>query len=110
MQKMTEREKNIIGRIRDKVKEKDVSAEVILYGSHASGNAREGSDWDILILLDRENVTLKVEQDYRHYLLELELEIGEPISVTVYSKKSWKTRHSVTPLYRSINREGITLT
>ena len=107
---MTEREKHIIERIRDKVKEKDGSAEVILYGSHASGTAREGSDWDILILLDREEVNLKVEQDYRHYLLDLELEIGEPISVTVYSKKSWEIKHSVTPLYRSINREGITLT
>ena len=110
MKKITEREKYIIERIRDRVKEKDASAEVILYGSHASGNAREGSDWDILILLDMEEVNLKVEQDYRHYLLDLELEIGEPISVTVYSKKSWETRHSVTPLYRSINREGITLT
>jgi predicted nucleotidyltransferase len=107
---MTDREKYIIERIRDRVKEKDGSAEVILYGSHASGTAKQDSDWDLLILLDREDVTLKVEQDYRHYILDLELEIGEPISVIVHSKKSWTTRHSVTPLYRSISREGITLT
>jgi predicted nucleotidyltransferase len=107
---MTDREKYIIDRIRNTVRQKDSSAEVILYGSHAKGNAREGSDWDILILLDSEYINLKVEQDYRHYLLDLELEIGEPISVTVYSKKSWETRHSITPLYRSIIREGITLT
>lgn len=107
---MNEREKIIIECIRDRIKEKDASAEVILYGSHASGNAREGSDWDILILLDRADVNLKTEQEYRHHLLDLELEIGEPISVTVYSKKSWEIKHSVTPLYKSINREGITLT
>ena len=106
---MTEREKYIVERIKNRIKEKDNSAGVILYGSHASGNAKDGSDWDILILLDREEVSLKVEQDYRHYLLDLELEIGEPISVMVYSKKVWNTRHSVTPLYRSINREGIIL-
>ena len=107
---MTDREKYIIERIRDRVKEKNSSAEVILYGSHASGNAREGSDWDILILLDSEEVNLRIEQDYRHELLDLELEIGDPISVIVHSKKSWNTKHSVTPLYRSINKEGIIVT
>jgi predicted nucleotidyltransferase len=106
---LTDREKHIIQRIRDRIKEKDASAEVILYGSHAAGGAKEGSDWDILILLNKDNVSLKVEQDYRHYLLDLELEIGEPISVTVYSKNIWESRHSVTPLYRSINREGVSL-
>ncbi len=107
---MTAREKYIINRIRERVREKDYSAEVILYGSHAAGKAREDSDWDILILLDKEEVDLKVEQDYRHYLLDLELEIGEPISVTVHSKKNWETRYSVTPLYHSISNEGIILT
>ncbi|RPI69875.1 MAG: nucleotidyltransferase domain-containing protein [Ignavibacteriales bacterium] len=107
---MTKREKYIIELIRDKIKEKDHSAEVILYGSHASGNAKKYSDWDILILLDKEYVDLKDEQVYRHLLLDLELEIGEPISVTVYSKKSWNTRHAITPLFRNISREGITIT
>ena len=107
---MTEREKNIIRRIKDKVKEKNSSAEVILYGSHANGTAKEESDWDILILLDEDEVGLRDEQEYRHHLLDLELEIGEPISVMVYSKKCWKTRHSVTPLYRCISKEGISIT
>jgi|SRR3989339_192358 predicted nucleotidyltransferase len=106
---MTDREKNIALRIKNKIKERDSSAEIILYGSHASGTANEGSDWDILILLDREDVNLKTEQEYRHHLLDLELEIGEPISVMVYSKNRWDARHSITPLYRSISKEGITL-
>lgn len=106
---MTKRKKYIVQRIRDRIKEKDVSAEVILYGSHATGKANEDSDWDILILLDRDDITLKVEQEYRHHLLDLELEIGEPITVSVYSRKTWETRHSVTLLYRSINREGVPL-
>jgi len=52
---------------------------------------------------------LKIEQEFRHYLLDLELEIGEPISVYVYSKKTWENKHSVTPLYRSIKSDGIAL-
>ena len=106
---MTDKEKYIAERIKSRIKEKDSTAEVILYGSHAAGNAGENSDWDILILIDKEIVTLKIEQEFRHYLLDLELEIGEPISVYVYSKKTWESKHSVTPLYRSIKSDGIAL-
>jgi hypothetical protein len=50
-----------------------------------------------------------LEQEYRHHLLDLELEIGEPISVTVYSKKKWESEHAVTPLYKSIEEDGVVL-
>jgi hypothetical protein len=39
-----------------------------------------------MILLKQSNVNKKVEQIFRHHLLDLELEIGVPISVFVYSK------------------------
>ena len=106
---MTNKEKYIAQRIRDRIREKDASAEIILYGSHARGDVGMDSDWDILILLNKGNVTLKTEQEFRHYLFDLELEIGEPISVYVYSKKSWESLYSITPLYKSIKNEGIAL-
>jgi len=34
--------------------------------------AREDSDWDILILVDQEKVTLKDEQRFRHKLIDVE--------------------------------------
>ncbi|HET54508.1 MAG TPA: nucleotidyltransferase domain-containing protein [Ignavibacteria bacterium] len=107
---MTEKEKDITQKIKDKIREKDPDAKVILYGSRARGDYRENSDWDILILVDRESVSLKTEQEYRHHLLDLELEIGEPISVTVHSKKRWESEHSITLLYNSIKQEGVVLT
>lgn len=107
--KMTQREKNIADRIKEKIYEKDPTAKVILYGSRARGDYDMNSDWDILILVDKENATLQTEQEYRHHLLDLELEIGEPISVTVHSKKNWESKHSVTPLYKSINEDGVVL-
>lgn len=104
---MNQREQHIIGLIKSKIRKKDPEADIILFGSHAKGTANEDSDWDILILLKATNVSRKTEQEYRHELFDVELETGEPISTFVYSKTDWETKHSVTPLYYNISREGI---
>jgi uncharacterized protein len=106
---MTPREKHIFQLITRRIKELDSRAEVILYGSHARGQSRLDSDWDILILLDRDDVTLKIEQHFRHHLLDIELEIGEPISVIVRSKSIWESKYRITPIYKSIKTEGVQL-
>ena len=104
---MIRRKQHIIQLIRQKVNEIDNTAEVILYGSRARGDNKRDSDWDVMILLKQKNVDKKVEQTFRHHLLDLELEIGVPISVFVYSKSDWEGKYSVTPLFRSIKKEGI---
>jgi predicted nucleotidyltransferase len=107
---MTERERLIVNSIITKVQEKDPNAEIILYGSHARGDNHEESDWDILILLQDNNVDLKKEQEFRHHIFDLELEIGEPISVYVHSKNDWKQKYAYTPFFKNIKDEGILLT
>src|SRR4030042_994505 len=102
---MRRSEQNIIKKIRQKVNELDSSAEVILYGSRARGDNKIDSDWDILILLNKKNVDKNTEQVFRHHLFDLELEIGVPISVYVYSKQDWEGKYSVTPLFNSIKKE-----
>ena len=104
---MIRRKQHIIQLIRQKVNEIDNTAEVILYGSRARGDNKRDSDWDVMILLKQKNVDKKIEQTFRHHLLDLELEIGVPISVFVYSKSDWEGKYSITPLFRSIKKEGI---
>ena len=104
---MSGRKKHIIQLIRQKVNEIDKTAEVILYGSRARGDNKPDSDWDVMILLNRKNVDKKTEQTFRHNLLDVELEIGVPISVFVYSKSDWEGKYSMTPLFKSIKKEGI---
>ncbi|OFX59545.1 MAG: hypothetical protein A2046_07270 [Bacteroidetes bacterium GWA2_30_7] len=104
---MNLKEKYIIGLIKSKIQKKNPDADIILFGSHARGTANQDSDWDILILLNTSNVSRKTEQEYRHELFDVELETGEPISTFVYSKTDWETKHSVTPLYYNISKEGI---
>lgn len=94
------------GKIKEYVKAIDPEAEVRLFGSRARGDAREDSDWDILILTPKA-VNLKVEQAFRHKLFELELEYGQAISTFVYSNADWNGKYRVTPLFHNIKEEGI---
>jgi len=95
--------------IKAMVRKKDPTADVILFGSHARGQANQDSDWDILILLNKPHVTRLMEKEFTDELFEIELEQGEVISAFVFSKSEWENKHSVTPLYHNIAREGIRL-
>lgn len=103
---MSEREEYILNRIHSTVKSKETDAEIILFGSRARGTAHPESDWDLLILLNRDRVLRQVEQDIRHALIDIELETGEAFSTFVFSKNEWENAHWVTPFYANIKAEG----
>ncbi len=96
-------------KIKNLIVQEDPDAKVILYGSRARGTESNESDWDILVLLNKPNVSFKDEQKIRHKLFDIELETGESISTFVYSLNDWNTRLSVTPLYSNVKRDGIYL-
>jgi len=103
---MKKRTKYIGNLIRKNIHETDPNAHVILYGSRARGKERPDSDWDILVLTDYA-VNLQNERQFRNHLYELELEIGEPFSIFVYSKSEWENKQRITPFYMIVNKEGI---
>lgn len=101
------RKETILKRIREVVYSNSPLSEIYLYGSRARGNARKQSDWDILILLNTPKVNFELEKQFIDALYEIEIETGEVISPLVYSKTEWNKKHSFTPLYENINRDGI---
>jgi len=103
---MIRRKQHIIQLIRQKVNEIDNTAEVILYGSRARGDEHPDSDWDILILVNTKT-DLDYERVFRHSLYEIELELSEAISISVYNKSEWESKYWMTPLYQNISREGL---
>jgi predicted nucleotidyltransferase len=104
---MTKKESHIAKLISLRIKSQDPGAEVILFGSHARGHANVESDWDVLVLIDRPKTDRSIEERYRNEMFLLELELGEPISTFIYSKKDWETKYIYTPLYQNIKKEGV---
>jgi predicted nucleotidyltransferase len=105
---MKEKDTHIATRIRTEINRIDPKAKVVLFGSRARGDAKKDSDWDLLILIDSQNIREK-EDLFRDKIYDLELETGEIISMFVYNNKDWTSRHKITPLYKSIKKEGVVL-
>lgn len=92
--------------IKEIVKGKDPSAKIYLYGSRSRGTANSESDWDLLIILNRDKISADLEREITYPLYDLEFETGEIISPMLYTDNEWNTKYSVTPFYRNVMREG----
>ncbi|MBI5374223.1 MAG: nucleotidyltransferase domain-containing protein [Candidatus Schekmanbacteria bacterium] len=102
-------EKNILERCREAIKAIDLSAEVMLYGSRARGDAGSESDYNLLILTDGE-ATFKKEDVIRDKVFPIELETDLLFSLNLTSRKDWSTPlYKAMPLYENIKREGVIL-
>ena len=99
----------MLGQIKNAVLATEPGAKVILFGSYARGDNNEDSDIDLLILLDKENVTYADETRISRPLFLIEIRSGVSISPMVYSKNFWENKHKVTPFYENVNHEGILL-
>jgi len=81
---------------------------LLLYGSRARNDAHEGSDWDLLILLDKPELT---DSDYDNISFPFTMlgwNIGELISPQMYTKKEWEAI-SFLPFHKNVEHDKIIL-
>lgn len=102
----TEKDKRVIEKFKLAVLSVDESAEIILFGSRARGDYNEESDYDFLILTDKE-----VNHSLRKQLVSITSDIRSDeivcLQEIVRNKIEWETKHYVTPLFYNIKLEGI---
>ena len=98
----------IVSLIRDTIRASEPTAQIILYGSRARGDAREDSDWDVLAIIDKPRLTLQDRSNLQFPVWDKGLALGQEINVFSYTRRQWEQAPPSLFKY-NVMKEGITL-
>lgn len=98
----------VIDALHNLLHEIDPQAKAFLFGSRARGTEREGSDWDVLIILDKPKVTLQDYDTYSYPLRELGWDINEVINPVLFSANDWES-NSFTLFNHNVSKDAIAI-
>ncbi len=83
------------------------TAQLILYGSRARGDAKPDSDWDLLLLTEKPKLSFEERMKIRRPITLWELDLAEVLSLQIFNLNEWHSKFRITPYYENIQREGI---
>lgn len=78
---------------------------VILYGSHARGEATKDSDVDVLVVVDSSLNPREVEDSLSDFLYDIVLNEAELVSVLAVSEDRFESYRS--PFMLNVKKEGV---
>lgn len=81
-------------------------AVIYQYGSRARGDERPDSDWDILILLDKDRITLQDLDDVAYPIRELGWDLNEDVNPVLFTKREWAENH-FTPFNHEVTKDAV---
>lgn len=99
---------SVLNLIRTTIRSFEPDASIILYGSRARGDAREDSDWDIVVLLNKPPMPHDERYAIAYELWDKGQDIGEEINTLVYTKDQWDSAPPSLFKY-NVREEGIQL-
>ncbi len=106
---ISEDEKVLLMKCGNVIKKADPSAQIILYGSRARGDADPESDYDLLILTDGD-ADINREDLFRRQLFPIEIETGCVFTVILFNKRAWNTPlYRVMPFHQNVEKDGVFL-
>lgn len=106
---MDEKVKRLVEKVKARLHERygDGIKRVILYGSHARGEATEDSDVDVLVLTDPSLKRSEVRKSLSDLLFDMLMDEGELVSVIVVPEDFFDN-HDL-PFMLNVREEGVTV-
>ena len=102
-------DRRLLAECKAAIREVTPEAGLILYGSRARGDAQEDSDYDLLVLVDRE-VDMDLERAVVDRLVPLEVQTGKVLTMLIYSRSQWDSAlYRAMPLHKNVTREGVAI-
>ncbi len=98
----------ILSKIKSVVLEEIPDAKVYLFGSRVTGKIHEESDWDILVLTDKE-YSRSVRKSIDAKLFSLSVSVGSVFSFIIATKDEWKNEPGYYSLQLGIADQFISL-
>ncbi|MBR6197555.1 MAG: nucleotidyltransferase domain-containing protein [Bacteroidaceae bacterium] len=80
--------------------------QVWLFGSRARGEAKNDSDWDLLILVDKESVNSNDEDNISYPFVEAGWHHASAVNPLLYTYKEWEKR-SLTQFHKNVEQDKI---
>jgi uncharacterized protein len=104
---MDEKVKRLVDRVKAHLHESygEGIRRVILYGSHARGEATEDSDIDVLVLIDPSLNPSEVRGSLSDLLYDIVVEEGELVSVVAIPEERYESYNS--PFMLNVRKEGM---
>jgi len=84
------------------------NGQAILFGSQARGDANCDSDWDILIIVDKDELFPQDYDTITYPLTKLGWDLNVEINPIMYTRKDWNANY-FTPFYYNIQQDGIAI-
>ena len=85
-----------------------VGSHLWLYGSQARGDAHPESDWDLLILLDKDKEEYADFNRFSFPFIELGIHHNIPVSAQIYTLRDWHNQ-SFSPFNHNVEHDKIVL-
>lgn len=79
-----------------------------LYGSRARGDSRPDSDYDLLVLVDKDKTTYDDFDNYVYPFCEMGYDMFLDISPHIYTRKRWEET-SFSPFHKNVEQDKIVL-
>ncbi len=105
----SKKEKEILEVLKNRLQQRlgGALSEIRVFGSRVRGEHTPESDLDVMILLNIP-VDWQTRKEIRYFLAEISLEYDILLSARIFSVAEWRSPlFRITPLFKSIEREGI---